>query len=536
MSADAIRMAQAALARKPDDPQAWHALARAQADAGDFTAAFTAFEQAAQRAPGDALLFSDCASALAQARQFEQAAAWANRALHLDSQCAEAWQALALTHLGRQQPREAALALNRVLAIQPRLAQAHFLYGVALEMLVMPERAELAYREALACAPDHLHANISLAQLASARQDYNTAIACWRAALAADPGNVQLMNDLGTEFSEIGQHAEAVAVWDQALVLQPDNAEVAYNRARSLLVQGFTPEALGAYEVRRRLPTWPGSPPGPELQSLDQVTGRRILLFAEQGLGDAIQFCRYALALKDRGAGPILRVRAPLVRLLRSMPGVTVVSEAEPLPAYDLQAPMMSLLRLCSGDPLAAAVPYLHAEPARVAAWRARIGAHGFKVGIAWQGSTGAIDKGRSFPVAQFAPLCALPGVRLIALQKGQGLEQLAHLPAGMMIERLGEDFDAGPDAFLDTAAAMQALDLVVTSDTAVAHLAGATGMPVWLALKLSPDWRWGMEGAQTLWYPTMRLFRQTRHGDWTGVFREMAAVLPVYMQERTTP
>ncbi|QCI78706.1 tetratricopeptide repeat protein [Hankyongella ginsenosidimutans] len=196
-------------------------------------------------APGDALLFSDYASALAQARQFEQAAAWANRALHLDSQCAEAWQALALTHLGRQQPREAALALNRVLAIQPRLAQAHFLYGVALEMLVMPERAELAYREALACAPDHLHANISLAQLASARQDYNTAIACWRAALAADPGNVQLMNDLGTEFSEIGQHAEAVAVWDQALVLQPDNAEVAYNRARSLLVQGFTPEALG---------------------------------------------------------------------------------------------------------------------------------------------------------------------------------------------------------------------------------------------------------------------------------------------------
>lgn len=473
-----------------------------------------------------ALQLSAQAAALAQAGDFERAGTCINQALQLDPQCAEAWQAQALVLLGMQQPRDAAQALNRALAIQPWLAEAHFLYGVALEMLAMPERAVLAYREALACAPDHLNANISLAQLASASEDYETSIACWRTALGSEPTNVALMNDLGTDLSEIGDHGQAIAIWEQALALQPDHAEVAHNRARSLLVLGFTPDALAAYEVRRRLPTWPGAPSGPELESLDQAAGRRILLFAEQGFGDAIQFCRYAKVLLDRGADVIVRVRQPLVSLLRSMTDVAVVSDTAPLPAYDLQAPMMSMLRLCMGEPLGKAVPYLRAQPERVAAWRARIGAHGLKVGIAWQGSTGAIDKGRSFPLVRFAPLCAIPGVRLIALQKNEGLEQRNTLPSGMIVESLGDDFDAGEDAFLDTAAVMESLDLVISSDTAVAHLAGALGRPVWLALKVSPDWRWLLERADTPWYPTMRLFRQDRHGDWNGVFTRLAAAL----------
>src|SRR6185503_15262409 len=170
---------------------------------------------------------------------------------------------------------------------------------------------------------------------------------------------------------------------------------------------------------------------------------------------------------------------------------------------------------------------YLKAEPELVAKWRKKIGRRGFRVGINWKGKTGGSnDPFRSFPVAALAPLAAVPGVRLISLQKGDGVAQLAELPAGMKVETLGDDFDAGTDAFVDSAAAMESLDLVVTCDTSIAHLAGALGRTVWLALKHVPEWRWQMGRSDSPWYPAMTLFRQKAWGDWDSVFAAMAARL----------
>ncbi len=172
-------------------------------------------------------------------------------------------------------------------------------------------------------------------------------------------------------------------------------------------------------------------------------------------------------------------------------------------------------------------MPYLTAEPDRVTQWRDRLGANGYRIGVAWQGNPeSAAERGRSVPLHHFLPLAQVPGVRLISLQKQHGLEQLHAMPAGLRIETLGENFDHGPDAFIDTAAVMQSLDLVITSDTSVAHLAGALGCPVWVALKHVPDWRWQLEGDRIVWYPTMRLFRQTQRGDWEGVFARIAEQL----------
>jgi hypothetical protein len=194
------------------------------------------------------------------------------------------------------------------------------------------------------------------------------------------------------------------------------------------------------------------------------------------------------------------------------------------LPPFDLWCPLLSLPRLFGTPP---APPYVRADTARVAFWRERIGAHGRRIGIAWQGNPAApAERGRSIPLREFLPLAKLPNVRLISLQKHHGLDQLATLPQGMSVETLGEDFDAGPDAFADAAAVMQSLDLVVTSDTSIAHLAGALGRPVWVALQHVPDWRWLLRGEDCAWYPTMRLFRQTRRGDWGGVFERMAQQL----------
>jgi hypothetical protein len=183
----------------------------------------------------------------------------------------------------------------------------------------------------------------------------------------------------------------------------------------------------------------------------------------------------------------------------------------------------MSLPSIPSG-PIPAEVPYLSAEPDRVARWRARIGAHGFRIGIVWQGNpTRREDSGRSIPPACYLALAEVPGTRLISLQKDTGADQVTE---GMAVETLGDDFDQGPDGFLDTAAAMTTLDLIVASDTAAAHLAGALGRPVWVPLRAVPDWRWMLERTDSPWYPTMRLFRQAKRDDWPPVFAAMKTAL----------
>jgi hypothetical protein len=194
-------------------------------------------------------------------------------------------------------------------------------------------------------------------------------------------------------------------------------------------------------------------------------------------------------------------------------------------PQFDFEIPIMSMpfAFRTTIDTVPASVPYLSAEQERVTPWKARIGSDGFRIGICWQGAKGGeVDIGRSFPVRLFEGIAGIPGVRLISLQKNAGMEQLRDLPAGMKVETFGDDLDPGPDAFVDTAAIMEVLDLVITSDTAVAHLAGALGRPVWVALSHVPDWRWLLDRSDSPWYPKMRLFRQKERGDWQSVFAEM--------------
>jgi hypothetical protein len=195
---------------------------------------------------------------------------------------------------------------------------------------------------------------------------------------------------------------------------------------------------------------------------------------------------------------------------------------------FDYHAPLLSLPLAFGTDltSIPSVVPYLRADPDRVCRWRRRIGDRGFKIGICWQGNVGHLDRGRSFPVACLSGISRVPGVRLLCLLKGASLSQLQELPGEMNVEIFGEEFDQGPDAFLDTAAVMKACDLVITSDTAIAHLGGALGVPTWVALKSVPDWRWMLERSDSPWYPSMRLFRQKSRGEWSTVFSSMEDVL----------
>jgi hypothetical protein len=267
---------------------------------------------------------------------------------------------------------------------------------------------------------------------------------------------------------------------------------------------------------------------GPMWRGEAGLAGKTLFVYADQALGDTVQFCRYAKLAAERGARVVLAVQPRLCELLRGLsPQIRVIAQAEEAGSYDYQCALASL-PLAFATTLAdvpAAVPYLSADPRRAARWRERIGEAGFKIGIAWQGSRNRIDVGRSVPLEFFVPLAGLPGVRLISLQKGEALEQLRGSQS-FPLELLGDDFDAGPQAFLDSAAVMSQLDLLITCDTALAHLAGALGRPIWVALKHVPDWRWLLDREDSPWYPSMRLFRQSRRGDWEGVFAAIHAEL----------
>jgi tetratricopeptide (TPR) repeat protein len=367
------------------------------------------------------------------------------------------------------------------------------------------------------------------------------ALICHDEALRLLPDSTDAITSRGAVLLGRGDLAGALAEFDKALALKPDHAQAHWNKSHCLLLMGDFDRGWREYEWRKKLeipiearnyakPLWTG---------VQDLRGKTIYLYStEQGLGDTIQFCRYANILRGMGAEVILEVQERIAGLLRGSlsEDVSVIGAGASPGAFDFHSPLLSLPGALKTDAhnIPGDVPYLKAEPGRVQAWADRIGKHGFKVGIAWQGRKGGVnDLGRSPPLAHYQEFSKIPGVRLISLQKNQGTEQLRDLPPGVTVETLGDDLDPAFDAFMDTAAVMESLDLIITSDTSIAHLAGALARPTWVSLRFTPDWRWLLDRTDSPWYPTMRLFRQPTRGDWATVFEDMAFALRDVVQTR---
>jgi Flp pilus assembly protein TadD len=420
-------------------------------------------------------------------------------------------RANALLALGR--PAEAAAAALLVIEARPSSAAAYQVLGHALTDRFDAEAAIQAYRDALrldSALPD-LRNNLGTAlrlagRLEEAERELRLA--------PPDPGS--LVN-LSSVQKERGAFSEAEATLRRALAMAPQDPVLLYNWSLLMHLLGRPDEARIGWEQRFRAGAVPMRAFSQPQWTGDALGGRTLLVHGEQGLGDVIQFARYLPALQ----GNVMFEAPPrLIRLLSTIPGMPPMLPADaPLPRFDVVVPLLSLPVRTRVQPVNP--PYLSADPGRTALWRARIGGGGIRIGIAWQGFAGRHeDKGRSVPLAGFAPLAAIPGVRLISLQKGEGEDQIGTVR--FAVQTLA-GLDDGPDAFLDTAAVMGVVDLVVTSDTSIAHLAGALGCPVWVALRKIPDWRWMLERTDSPWYPSMRLFRQARDGDWGPVFQAMA-------------
>jgi tetratricopeptide (TPR) repeat protein len=439
----------------------------------------------------------------------------------------------ALTELNR--PHEALASFERALATRSDYAEALNGRANVLQRLKRFEEALASYDRALAIRPDYADALNGRGNWLHQHQRCDEALASYDMALAIRPDYAEALNNRGNALLELRRFDEALASYERAFRLDPGDADHRLNRALLLLLTGSFADGWREYEWRRKTKGRERAFNGREWAGED-VSGERLLLYSEQGLGDTIQFARFARSVARRGARVILEVPAPLGGLLQRLDGDAIILRAgDPLPDFDRHLSLMSAPFILgwTGE-----IPYLSADPIRIDQWSKRLPAGVFRVGIAWQGNPAApVDKGRSIPLTAFAPLGRIPGVRLISLQKGSGVEQLADLPPGMVVETLGADFDSGPDAFLDTAAVMMHLDLIVTSDTAVAHLAGALGRPVWMVLKHVPDWRWMIDREDSPWYPTARLFRQTDAGNWDEVFTRVAADLTqVVANSETAP
>jgi tetratricopeptide (TPR) repeat protein len=465
--------------------------------------------------------------ALAQSGRLPEAVGPLEEALRLEPNYAEACCNLGNVLKDLRRADEAVILYRRALELRPSYAEVYNNLGLLLTEQGRLDEALVLLRQAVRLRPQAAegHNNLGLAYATLGR--FAEAEGCYQEALRLDPNYAEAQVNLGNALKEQGRFGEAQACYQLGLWLAPQMASAHYNRSLAWLQAGEWDKGWTEYEWRWRRrtqrerpfkqPRWDGSP----------LAGRTILLWCEQGLGDAIQFARYAALVKGRGGRVVLECPPPLQALLSSCPGVDeLVAEGETPPAFDVQAPLMSLPALfdTTVETMPADIPFLKADETRVAAWRSWLeSVDGFRVGVVWQGNPRfQWDRFRSFDLTELAPLAAVPGVKLVSLQKGPGTEQVRALKGRFEVIEL-DGLDAEGGAFLDTAAVLKCLDLVVTADTAAAHLAGALGVRVWLALSAVSDWRWLRGREETPWYPTMRLFRQEQVGAWQPVFERMA-------------
>ncbi len=552
---------EAVLVRRPDDPDALLLFARLLQQTGDSRAAAAVLERLLAVAPSSAAGHYLLGQVYRARRRLPEAYGCYSEALRCDPEHAEARFSLGTLYCEREQWREAAQCFREVIRARPDYAEAHCNLGTTLQECRDFDAALACYHEAIRLKPDYYEAHYNLGnahkemgQLGLAigkfqdalrldpnfvpahgnlgvvlqeRGDLAAAESSFAEALGRDPRYVNARNGLGLVLAERGALDGAIAHYRAALRLKPDFPEAHLNLALALLLKGQLREGWEEYEWRWRSPSrrselrhtekpqWGGEP----------IRGKTIVLYYEQGLGDTIQFARFALVLARLGARVLLEVEAPVHDLMReSFRGIETFVKDEALPPFDYQCPLLSVPRAL-GIELAttpAEIPYLSAEPQRAARWRERLGvAHGPRIGIVWAGSdTHRYDRNRSVPLETIAPLFEVASSEFVTLQKGPAAAQLQRCRARVI------DHTNLLVSFADTAALVACLDLVITVDTAVAHLAGAMGKPVWMLTPFAPDWRWLLEREDTPWYPSLRLFRQLRPDDWSHVIERIRTEL----------
>jgi tetratricopeptide (TPR) repeat protein len=553
--AQAEELYRRALDRAPGNPAALYCIGRLAFDVRNFDIAADYLARATAGDPSQSLFHADLAQALQMLGRFGEAIATYRRAIELEPDRAGVYVNLGNAQLQSGQTTDAISSYRRALECDATLADAHSCLGVALQAEGHGDEAAACYRRAIELRPDYVQAHFNLGTLLtcvgepsaalpslqkavelapdSAAVHHNLGVAlnqlgqaqqarqCFETALGLDDSNAKCHFNLGEVLEQQGQVEEALIQYDRSLRLDPQYGQARCTRGTALLKLGHFQAGWRDYESRVGLPQYDTLTFRQPLWDGSQLTDRTLLVHCEQGLGDTLQFIRYVKLVRQRAAHVTVASRAELIPLLNCSGFASLVSRSDPLPPFDVHAPLLSLPRIFGTevDSVPDDVPYLAADEELIEKWRKKLEAHGgFKIGIHWQGNPiYRYDRFRSIAPEQFAPLGQVPGVVLFGLQKRGGPEGSSDVLGTLSIHDLGPELDNDSGAFID---------LVITSDTAAAHLAGGLGARVWVALGTASEWRWLLGREDSPWYPTMRLFRQPKPGDWSAVFERMAAEL----------
>jgi tetratricopeptide (TPR) repeat protein len=504
-------------------------LALKQHQAGAIAQAQSMYEQVIARQPdhAGALLFLGVIEH--QLGRNDAALKLMQRSLAIQPQAVQSWANLAtvLSAMGRFD--EASDACRRVIALNPRNPESHANLANILLAAQRFEEALTACRHAIDLSPHHAVAHRTMGHCLVRLEKFDEALAAYEQALAINPNLMDLQNNLGNLLRSRGDADRALAAYEKAIAHRPDVPDSHLNLAGLLLARGdfrrgwqemewrWSWSAMSAPQRRFTQPQWNGEP----------LAGRTLLLHPEQGFGDSMQFVRYLPLIAALGGQIILESPRQLLPLFSRLPAdFQLIPAGEPLPPFDLHCPLMSLPAAFATDlsTIPATVPYLQPDPAESTKWQSRLAAlpPGPKIGLAWAGNpANKRDKTRSMPFSELTPLLQLPALTFFSLQKGTATEQARALPPSINLIDWSEEF-----ANFNDAALIVHLDLVITVDTSIAHLAGALGRPTWVMLSLDPDWRWMRSRPDTPWYPTIRLFRQPSRGDWDSVINQIASEL----------
>jgi tetratricopeptide (TPR) repeat protein len=562
---EALRQFDAAIAAAPKHADAWSGRGSTLLALGRLDSALESFDKALALRPNDATTLHNRGLVLQRLGRVGAALETFDRALAMQPDAAVIHNSRGNAALALSRPSEAIASYDRAIALQPDYAEPYNNRGNALRERGQLDLALASYDRALALKADDAEAHNNRGLLLLRLQRFDEALASFDRALALRDNHAEALRNRGNVLQQLGRIEDAVASYDRAIALRPDFADAFNNRANALLDLDRTNEALADYERALALqpdnagagfnlslikllrgeydegwalyerrwqsslqaaarkfaqPLWLGQTP---------VAGRTLLLHAEQGLGDTLQFCRYVPLVAALGARVILEVPAPLAQLLAGLDGCDqIVVRGDELPAFDAHCPLMSLPHAfrTTVATIPAPVPYLRCDPAKSARWRERLGNGSRKrVGLVWSGGhradqpeLWAVNDRRNIALRLLEPL-NVGNIDFVSLQKGEEAEaQLRELVAARWNGPALIDFTAELQDFADTAALIDNLDLVIAVDTSTAHLAGALGKPLWLLNRYDTCWRWLLDRADSPWYPTATLFRQTARGDWSAV------------------
>jgi tetratricopeptide (TPR) repeat protein len=517
------------LQSSPDNAPLIQRLGVAYSQLQRWAEAAEAFQNSIERAPEDAGAHSNLGNVYYEQGCAEKALACYVKAIELQPQFAQAHcnQGIVLQHMGRL--TEALAAFDRALACDADYGHAWVARGDTLSELAQYQDSFDSYTRALAIQPDLAEALINRAAVARRLNRYTESVADAERAATLRPNVPEAHCARGVALASLGRHSEALQCYQEAETLRPQYPEALWNRALALLLQGRLREGWPLYESRWRVKNLRLDnrfAPSARWTGQQSVEGKTLLLHAEQGYGDTLQFCRYASLAAERGARVILEAPASLISLLRTLRSVsTVIARGSEEIPFDLQCPLLSLPLAFDTDlaTIPATTPYLTADDALRASWRERLGLRSHpRVGIAWNGKpTHTNDARRSIRLKELAPLFQLP-IYFVALQKEFRQCDEEFLNGVPQLHTVGQHLTE----FGHTAALIAELDLVICVDTAVAHVAGALGKPVWILLPFVADWRWLLERSDSPWYPTATLFRQSHLDDWTDVIAAVATRL----------